>query len=54
MSDETGQILFYLVALLLPLSALVARRLPIRDVVKYAVAWVAIFGIGYLLYASFT
>jgi aspartyl protease family protein len=53
-TDGSAQIIFYLVALILPLSALVARRLPAREVLKYALAWIAIFGLGYLLYVSFT
>lgn len=50
----SGQVLFYALALLLPLSALIARRPPAREVVKYALAWIAIFGLGFLLYTSFT
>lgn len=43
MSDRTEDVIFYALTLLLPLSALVARRLPVRDTVKMALAWVAIF-----------
>lgn len=35
----------YLLVLILPLSALIARRLPIADVLKMALAWIAIFGV---------
>lgn len=38
--------IFYLVMLILPLSALFARRLPIGDVAKMALAWIAIFMVG--------
>jgi aspartyl protease family protein len=47
-SDETGYALIYALLILLPVSALVARRLPLSTVVKYALAWVAIFGVGLL------
>lgn len=40
---------FYLLILLLPLSALIARRLPIGQVAKMAAAWVAIFALLLLL-----
>ncbi|AOH85096.1 hypothetical protein AWL63_15165 [Sphingomonas panacis] len=39
----TGDVLFYVVMLVLPISALVARRLPVGEVVKMALAWLAIF-----------
>ena len=36
-------VVFYTVLLILPLSALLARRLPISAVAKMALAWLAIF-----------
>jgi aspartyl protease family protein len=42
--------LFYLVLILvLPISALAARRIPMRDAFRMALAWVAIFGILFVL-----
>ena len=38
-------IVLYVLVLILPLSALAARRLPIGDAIKMALAWVAIFGV---------
>lgn len=44
----TGDVLLYAVMLLLPVSALIARRLPVGETVKMALAWVAIFALLYL------
>ncbi len=41
--------LFYALCLILPLSALIARRLPIRQVAKMTIAWIAIFALALLL-----
>ncbi|WP_457353931.1 hypothetical protein [Sphingomonas sp. UYP23] len=46
-------ILLYLLVLILPVSALVARPLPLGDAVKMALAWVAIFGILVLIVTLF-
>ena len=54
MSDQVSRALLYALLLLLPLSALAARRLPMRKLVGYALAWVAIFTIGALVLAYFT
>ncbi|MDY7525874.1 hypothetical protein E2E30_06180 [Sphingomonas sp. AAP5] len=45
MSDGAMTIVLYVLVLILPLSALAARRLPIGDAIKMALAWVAIFGV---------
>lgn len=45
---QTGDVLFYALLLMLPLSSLVARRMPIGQVAKLAAAWLAIFA-GLLL-----
>lgn len=42
------QALFYGLLLVLPLSALAARRVPIATVVRYAIAWIVIFGFALL------
>jgi aspartyl protease family protein len=43
--DQTASSLWYLLALLLPLSALVARQLPIGTVARLGLAWAAIFAV---------
>ena len=45
----TASALFYALCLILPLSALLARRLPFRQVAKMALAWIAIFAVALLL-----
>lgn len=42
MSDG-AQVLLVALTLLLPVSALIARRTPIGTIVKFALAWMAIF-----------
>lgn len=54
MSGHAGQLLVYAVLLVLSLSALLARKLPFATVMRYAAAWVAIFGLGYVLIALLT
>lgn len=51
MNDQTGSVLLYCLMLLLPLSALLARRLPLGRVAMMAAAWVGIFAVGLLLIA---
>lgn len=52
MSDQSGQALIYALMLILPLSALLARRVPIGSTGRMALAWVAIFVVGLLLVAQ--
>ncbi|MBB6424533.1 hypothetical protein [Sphingopyxis sp. JAI128] len=47
--DTTVQILWFAGAFALVLSSLLARRLPMADWVKMALAWVAIFGLVFLV-----
>lgn len=47
--NDTAQFLLLALMLLLPLSALIARRPPFGQTVKLALIWVAIFGVGLLL-----
>jgi len=51
MSGQTGNAIFYALLLILPLSALVARRMPLRRVAVMALAWVGIFATGLLIVA---
>ena len=46
MSDTTGNVIFYVLLLVLPLSALFARRLPLGRVAIMALAWIGIFATG--------
>jgi aspartyl protease family protein len=46
MTDGNIDILIYALLLLLPVSALIARRPPLGQTLRSIVAWVAIFGIG--------
>src|SRR3546814_15277999 len=48
-SGPSQDALFSALCRILPLSALIARRLPIRQVAKMAIAWIAIFALALLL-----
>ena len=50
--DNAAQFVFILTALLLPLSALAARRLPLSATLRLALIWLAIFAGGALLVAA--
>lgn len=47
--DTTVHILWFAGALALVLSSLLARRLPMADWLKMTLAWVAIFGLVFLV-----
>lgn len=49
MTDQSMDVIYYALMLILPVSALAARRLPLGDTIKMALAWVAIFGILFVL-----
>lgn len=50
MSGETGvQLVWFVGAFALVVSSLLARRLPMADWFKMALAWVAIFGLVFLV-----
>lgn len=50
MSGETGvQLVWFVGAFTLVVSSLLARRLPMADWIKMALAWVAIFGLVFLV-----
>ena len=48
-APPVGDVVFYVLLLILPLSALLARRMPLRSTAKMAAAWVLIFLAGLLL-----
>lgn len=52
MSGQIATALFYGLMLLLPLSALIARRMPVGTTLKMALIWVAIIVAGLLLVAQ--
>ena len=47
--NDTGNALYLALLLILPVSSLVARRLPIGQVAKMALAWAAIFAVALLV-----
>lgn len=47
--ETTVQILWFAGAFALVLSSLLARRLPMADWIKMALAWVAMFGLVFLV-----
>ncbi|PAX09592.1 retropepsin-like aspartic protease family protein [Sphingomonas lenta] len=51
--NDTAQFLALALMLLLPLSALIARRPPLGQTVKFALAWIAVFAVGLLLVSQF-
>jgi len=53
-SDTVVQALFYALLLVLPLSALAARRIAITVIARYVAAWFVIFGVALVLAYSFS
>lgn len=51
MSNMTGNVIFYVLLLVLPLSALFARRMPLGRVAVMALAWIGIFATGLIVVA---
>lgn len=49
--EEVPQTLYLVLLMVLVASSLVGLRMPLTKVVKIALAWVAIFGIGFILFA---
>jgi len=47
--DTSVQLIWFVGAFALVISSLVARRLPMADWIKMALAWVAIFGLAFLV-----
>lgn len=50
-SDQAPNALYLLLCLLLVASSLIGMRMPIGKALKMALAWVAIFGVGFALFA---
>jgi aspartyl protease family protein len=53
-NDTTMRAMILALMLILPLSALVARRMPLSRTVMLVLIWVAIFGVAYGIIALFT
>jgi aspartyl protease family protein len=49
MSHTGGDVLFYALLLVLPVSSLLARRLPVASVLKMGLGWIAIFALFLLV-----
>jgi len=49
MNDTAVHLIWFVGAMALVVSSLVARRLPMADWIKMALAWVAIFGLVFLV-----
>ena len=49
MTDRAADLLFYGILLILPLAGLIARRPPIGQTMKMALAWVGIFAVGLVI-----
>ena len=50
-SDTSLNALYLLMIMLLVVGSLAARRIPIGKMAKMAIAWVAIFGVGFILFS---
>ena len=51
-ADRAADLVYFGLILLLALSALAARRIPLRQTLQMALAWIGIFGIGFLILAQ--
>lgn len=54
MSDRPLTVVMLLLILGLPVSALLARRVPMRDIIRYAITWAGIIIALYLFICLFT
>jgi aspartyl protease family protein len=51
MTERAGDAVYYVMVIVLVLSSVVAMRLPLGKALKMALAWVAIFGVAFILFA---
>jgi aspartyl protease family protein len=49
--SDTPSLIYALMLLVFIASGLAARRLPMAQTLKYALSWIAIFGIGFVLFS---
>lgn len=54
MTDTIAQVAIFALVLILPVSALVARRVPMRIVALYGAAWLAIAALLWVAIGFFT
>lgn len=52
--NQGADALFYLLVLILPVSALVARQVPMGQMARMALAWVGIFAVGLVIATGYT
>jgi aspartyl protease family protein len=50
-SGDTSSLIYSLVVLTMVASGLFARKLPLGQTMKYVLAWVGIFGLGFVLFS---
>jgi len=48
-NDQVPNAIYLLLALMLPLSALLAHRIPMKQTAKMALAWVCVFALGLII-----
>ena len=51
MEDRSPQVIYYVIAAVFVASSLIGMRQPIGKTLKMALAWVAIFGVGFILFS---
>ena len=51
MSDNVPNAIYYVMIIVFVASALISMRLPVGRAVRMAAAWVAIFGVAFILFA---
>jgi aspartyl protease family protein len=51
MEDRSPQVIYYVIAAVFVASSLIGMRQPIGKTLKMVLAWVAIFGIGFILFS---
>jgi aspartyl protease family protein len=50
-SGDTSSLIYSLVVLTMVASGLFARKLPLGQTMKYVLAWIGIFGVGFVLFS---
>ena len=51
MSDNGGFAIYYIVIIVALASSLIAMRIPMGKALKMMLAWIAIFGLGFVLFS---
>ena len=51
MEDRSPQVIYYVIAAVFVASSLIGMRQPIGKTLKMVLAWVAIFGVGFILFS---